>query len=545
MKTSISLCLLLAACGAAQTVPDGVTIEKDVVYSQGSRLMMDVARPKGAGPFPAVLAIHGGGFRAGERASYLPTMLRLAQHGYVAATVDYRLAPRSQFPAALQDVKAAVRFLRANATRFAVDPERVAAIGESAGAHLALMLGLTPGVAEFEAGGANREQSSRVACVVSWYAPADFARMYGKGEGADAIIPLFLGGNLENAKTEHLLASPLNWVTPLAPPVLAIHGTKDPEVPYEQSQWLVEQLQRAGARAELETIEGGGHGFQGKDAEQAERRMVAFLDENLGLLPSRKVLLVADHGARGQIVAIDWQSGRELWSVPNRNGHDVQPLPGGHVLYTMGNAHQVVEMDADHKPVWTYGPEEGLQHPISAQRLENGNTLIGDAELGKVIEIDRDRKVVWKYESEDLAKMRMRNSRRIAGGTTLISVEAAGKIIEVNQAGEIVWSYTGEGGAKRRPYKGVRLPNGNTLITMTDPGELVEVDRSGKIVRSIAGEKTDIRLVWASGFDVLPSGNVLVSDYQGRRVIEVDKSGKVVHEVRMPTRATASIALVP
>jgi len=231
--------------------------------------------------------------------------------------------------------------------------------------------------------------------------------------------------------------------------------------------------------------------------------------------------------------------------VPNRNGHDVQPLPNGHVLYTMGAARQVVEIDKERKTVWTYGPEEGLQHPISAERLANGNTLIGDAQLGKVIEIDKDRNVVWKYESPDLANMRMRNSRRTASGTTLIAVEAAGKIIEVNRAGEIVWSYTGEGGPRRRPYKAIRLPNGNTWITLTDPGEVVEVDPSGKVLRSIAGEKTDIRLLWASGFDVFPNGNLVVSDYMGHRLREIDKAGKVVHDVRIPTRSTASIALVP
>jgi hypothetical protein len=139
----------------------------------------------------------------------------------------------------------------------------------------------------------------------------------------------------------------------------------------------------------------------------------------------------------------------------------------------------------------------------------------------------------------------MRNSRRFPGGTTLISVEAAGKIIEVNQAGELVWTFTADGGPKRRPYKGVRLPNGDTLITMTDPGELVEVDPTGKVVRSIAGEKSDIRMIWASGFDIFPNGNLLISDYLGHRVVEVDKAGKVVHEVRYPTRNTASVAIVP
>jgi hypothetical protein len=101
------------------------------------------------------------------------------------------------------------------------------------------------------------------------------------------------------------------------------------------------------------------------------------------------------------------------------------------------------------------------------------------------------------------------------------------------------------GGPKRRPYKGVRLPNGNTLITLTAPGELIEVDPAGKILRSVAGEKDDIRMIWASGFDLLPDGNILLNDYLGHRIVELNREGKVVHEVRLPGRNIASIAIVP
>lgn len=533
---------LVAALALAQTVPNSVTLEKQVVYNQGGRLMMDIARPKGDGPYPGVVVIHGGGFTTGDRGSYEGLLLRLAQHGYVAASVDYRLAPGSQFPTALLDVKAAVRFLRANAQKYAVDAEHIAALGDSAGATLALLLGMTPGFPEFEGGGPNRDLSTRMSCIVSFSALADLGRIDGQSVET-ANLPSFLGGNLANARIEHMLASPINWATPQSPPVLAIHGTKDLIVPIEQSQRLVEQLQRVGASAELMPVEGG-HILPGGDA-AADQRAMAFLDEHLGLLPPKRIVLVADHGGKGQIAAVEWPSGRELWSVPNRGGHDVQPLADGHVLYTLGPDRKVIEMDAGHNPVWTYGPQEGLEHPISAQRLPNGNTLIGDAQLGKVIEVDKDRKVVWTYESAELAKMAMRNSRRIANGNILISVEAAGKIIEVNRAGEIVWTYKGEGGPKRRPYKGYRLANGNTLITLTAPGELVEVDPGGKIVRSVAGEKNDLRMIWASGFDVLPDGNILLNDYLGHRIVELNQDGKVVHEVLLPGRNIASIAIVP
>jgi acetyl esterase/lipase len=545
MKTLACLPLLLAAA-FAQTVPDNVIFEKDIEYSNvGGRMALDIARPNGPGPYPLVVAIHGGGFRAGRRESYHPLILKLAQRGYAAATISYRLSPRNQFPAPVHDAKASVRFLRANAARFRIDPTRVGVTGGSAGGHLALFLGLTNGIPEFEGSGPNLDQSSSVSCVVSYYGPTDFTKSYGKSVDAAEVLPLFLGGDLEHARAAHIRSSPLNWVTPSAPPILSIHGTKDRYVAYEQSLWLMDRLKAVGAEAELETLEGADHGFKGPDAERAERRLFEFFDKHLGVRPPQRRLLLSDHGPKGEVVLIEWPSGRELWTVPNQRGHDVQALPNGHVLYTIGPWRQVVEMDAHRQPVWIYGPAEGLEHPISAQRLPSGNTLIGDAQLGKVIEVERGGKVVWKYESPDLANMRMRRCLRTPQGTTLISIEAEGRIIEVDAAGKIVWSFTGEGGARRRPYQGWRLANGNTLIGMTDPGEIVEVDPSGKIVRSVGGRKLDIQLGWASGIQPLDGGGFLVSDYTGRRILEIGPDGGIVHELRTGARTVASIALAP
>src|SRR4051812_28996229 len=208
--------LFLTSLAFAQ-MPDSVIHEKDIEYSNvGARVAMDVVRPKSAGtePLPAIVLVHGGGFRAGSRESYLPVAAKLAQRGYVAATVSYRLAPRHQFPAAVEDVKAAVRFLRANAQRYGIDPERIGAMGGSAGGHLVLMLGLTPG--EFEGTGPNREFSSRVSCVVNYYGPTDFTQSYAKSVDAGEVLPLFLGGDLNRNRRAHQISSPLNWVTPNA-----------------------------------------------------------------------------------------------------------------------------------------------------------------------------------------------------------------------------------------------------------------------------------------------------------------------------------------
>lgn len=267
-----------------EAVPADVILEKDLEFSNpdGEHLKLHLARPRsGAGPFPAVVCIHGGGFRAGTLEGHTARCLRLAHEGFVAVTVSYRLAPTYRFPAAVHDVKAAVRWLRSNAARYKIDPERIGALGDSAGGHLALFLGVTAGVAQFEGDGGSPGVSSGVACVVSLYGPSDFTKSYGKSVDAAEVLPLFLGGNLEEARREHVRSSPLNWVTPAAAPTLCIHGTEDPYVAHEQATWMVERLQACEVEAQLLTLEGAGHGFKGADAQKAEAALVAFLAKHL------------------------------------------------------------------------------------------------------------------------------------------------------------------------------------------------------------------------------------------------------------------------
>ena len=285
-----SLALLVTALATpahAQTkliVPQDVVFESDIEYADpdNQHLQLDMARPKtGEGPFPAVVCIHGGGFRAGSRKVYDAWCIRLAQDGYVAVTVSYRLAPKYQFPAAVHDVKEAVRWLRANAKKYHIDPERIGVTGGSAGGHLAQFLGVTADVKGFEGKGAHLDQSSRVSCVVNYYGPSDFIKSYGKSVDAAEVLPLWLGGNLENARHHHIIASPLYWVTPHAAPTLCIHGTQDKYVAHEQAVWLVERLKTARVEAELLTLEGAGHGFKGPDADKAEKAMFAYFAKHL------------------------------------------------------------------------------------------------------------------------------------------------------------------------------------------------------------------------------------------------------------------------
>ena len=276
--------LIMNGRAAELVVPDDVTFEPNIEYSNADNqhLQLNLARPKNTtAPRPVVLCIHGGGFRAGSREGYNKLCLSLAQRGYVAATTSYRLAPKYQFPAAVYDVKAAVRWLRANAKKYNIDPERVGVTGGSAGGHLAQFLGVTAGLKEFEGDGGNAAQSSAVTCVVNYYGPSDFTRSYGKSVDAHEVLPLWFGGNLEQERHKHIIGSPLPWVTPHAAPTLLVHGTEDKYVAHEQAIWMRDRLKACNVPVELLTLEGAGHGFKGADAEKADKAMIEWFDKYL------------------------------------------------------------------------------------------------------------------------------------------------------------------------------------------------------------------------------------------------------------------------
>ena len=284
LQRSILLLLVLALAPSALSAE--VVFEEGVEYANpdDQHLKLNLARPKDVpsanASLPAIVCIHGGGFRAGNRTGWDARCRKFAEQGYVAVTVEYRLAPKYQFPAAVNDVKAAVRWLRTNADKYHVDPNRIGAVGDSAGGHLAQFLGVTGDVAAFE-GDQNPGPSSRVACVVNFYGPSDLTRSYGKSVDAAEVLPLFLGGDVQRERRRHILASPLYWVTPAAAPTLLIHGTDDKYVNYEQATWMYDKLKAAEVEVELLTLTGAGHGFKGEDAARAEKAMFAFFDRHL------------------------------------------------------------------------------------------------------------------------------------------------------------------------------------------------------------------------------------------------------------------------
>lgn len=276
-------------------VPDlPVKVEKNVLYDtiDGQKLLLDVALPKGDGPHPCVVIFHGGAWRGGSRkdvsvgdkskdGKYLPSILEaVAARGYVAVAPSYRLAPKYQFPAQIQDARAAIRFVRANAKEYGIDPNKIAAAGFSAGGHLALLLGLADKVDGWDAG-ANTDQSSKVQCVVDFFGPADL-NLYSASEAVvDAyMVPVF-GKACKTDPEVFKKASPVTYVTKASPPVLILHGTFDFIVPIIHSENLEKKLKDAGVTAEFITVRGEGHGWGGPALTRTLNDTVKFLDANL------------------------------------------------------------------------------------------------------------------------------------------------------------------------------------------------------------------------------------------------------------------------
>ncbi len=271
-----------------------VKIERSVLYDtiEKQKLYLDIARPKEGGPYPCVVIFHGGAWVGGSRkdvslgdkgknGTIEPSILEdVAARGYVAVAPSYRLAPKFPFPAQIQDARAAVRFLRANAKTYDIDPEKIAAAGFSAGGHLALLLGLADKVNGWDAGG-NLDQSSRVQCVVDYFGPADLSLYSASPAVEDAyMVPVF-GKAVKTDPEVYKKASPISYVSKAAPPVQILHGTFDLIVPIIHSENLLKKLTGAGAEAEMITVRGEGHGWTGRTFARTLNDSLKFLDAHL------------------------------------------------------------------------------------------------------------------------------------------------------------------------------------------------------------------------------------------------------------------------
>jgi len=275
----------------APQVPKGVAVGDDVVYvRRGEReLTLDLYWHEHADNLtPVIIWIHGGGWMQGSKTAPFPA-LALVDRGYAVSSISYRLSQEALFPAQIQDCKAAVRWLRANATRYHLDPDRIGAWGSSAGGHLAALLGTSGGVEDLEGTEGNLEYSSRVQAVCDWYGPTDFLRMNDvqgiiNHDAADSPESRLVGGPIQERRAEVARGNPISYVTPDDPPFLIMHGDRDRMVPLNQSEMLYAALQDAGVESTLSVVPGSGHGFRGATPhwrEVLQQRPQVFFDRHL------------------------------------------------------------------------------------------------------------------------------------------------------------------------------------------------------------------------------------------------------------------------
>lgn len=255
--------------------PASMTYTIDVPYADtdNPRQTLDLLIPKDSGnePLPVIVYIHGGAWNHGEKKWPLYRMVEYVATGdYAAVMVGYRLSGEAQWPAQIHDCKAAIRWVRANAKRLGLDADRIGVMGDSAGGHLVAMLGTSGDVSDMDGElGSDTAVSSRVACVVDYYGPADFLHLYKtapEGTGADKNVPYptvasLLGAPIRDAPEKAASASPVSYVTAGDPPFLILHGTADSVVPFSQSEVLHTALRNADAPSTLITVEGGRHGW--------------------------------------------------------------------------------------------------------------------------------------------------------------------------------------------------------------------------------------------------------------------------------------------
>jgi acetyl esterase/lipase len=242
-----------------EPVPESVSVTPDVEYGKGGgeSLKLDLYQPKRLeGKAPGLILIHGGAWKGGRRTDYRYYCVRLAERGYVVATISYRLVKTATFPAAVQDAKCAVRWLRANAEKYHVDPNRIGVMGGSAGGHLAMMVGYSPDVPELEGDGGNQGVSSRVQAVVNFYGPTDLTTPFARNNG---VVSDFIGKPYAEAADQYRLASPLTHLTAGDPPTLILHGTIDNVVPIDQADALDKRLAELKVPHEYVRLEGWPH----------------------------------------------------------------------------------------------------------------------------------------------------------------------------------------------------------------------------------------------------------------------------------------------
>ena len=271
-----------------KSAPKNVMIEPDIAYRRGKSeaWKLDLVMPKAKikAPRAAIVFVHGGGWRSGDkRAGYfMRGAIEYAQKGYVCITVNYRLIAEAPMPASIEDVKCAVRWLRANAKKYNVDPKRIGAYGNSAGAHLVCMLGLVKPEAKLEGDGPYQDQSSLVQAVCASAAPTNFLLFDNRRKTQRTQPGELFAGPAETLEERGRKASPSTYVAADAPPFLLVHGTADTTVNIKHGDTFHAALKKAGAKhLEYIRVEGAGHGVFHKSSEKTYPAMEKFFETHL------------------------------------------------------------------------------------------------------------------------------------------------------------------------------------------------------------------------------------------------------------------------
>ena len=318
MRTTLRPLLLLTmpcAFAAAQSnnFPN-LTYATVTVGTTPANLLLDLQTPTGAGPWPVVVWVHGGGWQGGSRLPIPGGVTRLLQRGYAIASIDYRLSGQAIWPAQIQDCKAAIRFLRANAATWALDGNRIGVMGSSAGGHLVAALATMGDVGTTTVGaytvdlegsvGPHAGTSSRVQCAIDQFGPTSmwFANDLPTFDHDAAASPesRLVGGAMQDNVEKWTTVDPITFLSPDDPPILAMHGTDDTTVPFHQSELLLRAADAIGHATTLFAVQGNGHGGPGFSAPDATAAMDAFLDRVLGNLPAVTVAIAATDGSANE-----------------------------------------------------------------------------------------------------------------------------------------------------------------------------------------------------------------------------------------------------
>lgn len=267
-------------------IPEGTRTEKDLAYIPDGheRQKLDIYVPPGDGAKPLIVWVHGGGWKGGSKDRGTLAIGALSK-GYVVASINYRLSQHATFPAQIQDCQAAIRWLRANAEKYHIDPNRIGVWGASAGGHLVALLGTASDATAWEAIGEHRDQSAKVQAVVDWFGPADFSLLGEAVANSDSAIGQLIGETNGDANAQYRTASPVTYITPDDAPFLIMHGTEDKLVSLRQSQRLLDRLKEQGVDAELVVYEGAGHGGAAFISTASREKIDAFFAKHLKSAP--------------------------------------------------------------------------------------------------------------------------------------------------------------------------------------------------------------------------------------------------------------------